>query len=206
MKTDSKNQFRLTAAFYQREDVLVIARELLGKWLFTNIDGLLTAGIITETEAYAGTGDKASHAYDGRYTKRTRVMYQAGGVAYIYLCYGVHSLFNVVTNLEGRPDAVLIRGIFPVIGIGIMNRRGGITNKNKPLGTGPGKVAQLLGIHYSLTGVSLEGKIIWIEDRNTHVHSRDFIAGPRIGVAYAAEDALLPYRFIVQNHSCFDLI
>ena len=115
---------KLNLAFYQREDVVEVAKDLLGKCLFTRFDNKVTAGIITETEAYAGTGDRASHAFGGRRTARTEVMYSAGGVAYVYLCYGIHSLFNVVTNVEGVPHAVLIRAVYPVRGLEtILERR-----------------------------------------------------------------------------------
>ena len=119
---------KLQADFYQREDVLLISRELLGKVLCTNFYGKLTSGIIVETEAYAGVTDKASHAYGGRRTKRTETMYASGGTAYVYLCYGIHHLFNIVTNKENIPHAVLIRSIQPRDGIEIMLQR---RNKKK---------------------------------------------------------------------------
>ena len=111
---------KLQKDFYQREDVLTISRELLGKVLCTQFEGELTSGIIVETEAYAGETDQASHTYGGRRTLRTEVMYAPGGVSYIYLCYGIHHLFNVVTNFEGIPHAILIRAIKPIDGIDIM--------------------------------------------------------------------------------------
>jgi len=107
---------KIPPSFYLKDDVVKIASELLGKYLFTNFNGMLTGGIITETEAYAGITDKASHAYDDKRTKRTEIMYYKGGTAYVYLCYGIHSLFNIVTNAENIPHAVLIRGIFPTLG------------------------------------------------------------------------------------------
>ena len=102
---------KIPLSFYQSDDVVFLARSLLGKSLLTFLDGKLTGGIITETEAYAGINDKASHAYGGRKTKRTEVMYREGGVCYVYLCYGIHYLFNVVTGKKDVPHAVLIRGI-----------------------------------------------------------------------------------------------
>ena len=106
-----------------RKDVVGIARELLGKVVCTRIDGELTTALITETEAYAGVTDKASHAYGDRRTKRTEPMYSTGGVAYVYLCYGIHHLFNVVTNKKDVPHAILVRSGKPLSGIKLMLER-----------------------------------------------------------------------------------
>lgn len=191
---------KLPLSFYRRTDVVRIAKELLGKYLFTSIDGIFTGGIITETEAYNGIIDRASHAYGGRRTTRTEIMYGDGGIAYVYLCYGIHSLFNVVTNKKETPHAVLIRSIKPVEGIDqmrIRRRRPGISDSELCLG--PGTVSQALGIHYSDTGKSLIGNEIWIEDRKLKIPDSKIICGPRIGVDYAGKDALLPYRFTVHS-------
>jgi DNA-3-methyladenine glycosylase len=185
---------KIDREFYLREDVVQVAKDLLGKYLFTRFNGELTAGIITETEAYEGVTDRASHAYGGRRTGRTEVMFANGGIAYVYLCYGVHSLFNIVTNTKDVPHAVLIRGILPVEGLDIMKLRSDKPLLDKTSGSGPGKVSRLLGIHYSHTGTDLRGDEIWLEDRGINV-SGEIISGPRIGVGYAGEDALLPYRF-----------
>jgi DNA-3-methyladenine glycosylase len=107
----------LPSEFYIRTDVVQVARDLLGKVLYTSFNHEITAGIIIETEAYAGVTDKASHAYNNRRTARTEIMYRTGGTAYVYLCYGIHSLFNIVTSVEDNPHAVLIRGIEPLHGI-----------------------------------------------------------------------------------------
>jgi len=192
----------LTISFYLREEVVTIARELLGKTLYTQFDGILTGGIISETEAYEGVTDRASHAYGHRRTDRTEVMYGRGGTAYIYLCYGIHSLFNVVTNAKDIPHAILIRAIEPVAGIEAMLSRSGKATLDKSSGIGPGKVSKLLGIHYSDTGMdltvkpsSLAGKGIWIEDEGRNIKRNSIITSPRIGVDYAGKDAQLPYRF-----------
>ena len=137
---------KLQADFYQREDDLLISRELLGKVLYTNFHGELTSGIIVETEAYAGTTDKASHAYGGRRTKRTKIMYSPGGYAYVYLCYGIHHLFNIVTNKENIPHAVLIRAIQPRDGIEIMLQRRNKKKVDHSLTSGPGSLTRALGI------------------------------------------------------------
>ena len=189
---------KLENSFYRRENVVAIARELIGKSLYTCFDGAVTGGIITEAEAYAGVRDKASHAYGDRRTSRTEVMYKAGGLAYSYLCYGVHSLFNVVTNKEGIPHAILIRAIWPAEGIPVMMARTGKQRSSYELSNGPGKVSVALGLHYTQTGTSLTGDEIWIEDRGLAIAPADIEAGPRIGVDYAGEDAALPYRFLVR--------
>lgn len=192
----------LPRSFYQRENVVLIAQELLGKMLLSQFDGMLTGGIIVETEAYAGVTDRASHAFGNRRTGRTEVMYSEGGTAYIYLCYGVHSLFNIVTNKKDVPEAVLIRAIQPATGIESMLRRSGKTSVDKNFGTGPGKVSKILGIHFSKSGMDLtkkppelSGEGIWLEEAGRRVLPGTIISGPRIGVGYAGRDALLPYRF-----------
>lgn len=185
---------KLERSFYTRDNVVVIARDLLGKYIMTCFDGCVTGGIITESEAYAGASDRASHAYNNKRTARTEVMFGQGGHAYVYLCYGIHSLFNIVTGRENVPHAVLIRGIFPVIGLESMKQRTGKPINGKA-GFGPGRVSALLGIHFSHSGVDLLGDMIWLEDRGLRVNHDEMIAGPRVGVEYAGEDAKLPYRF-----------
>jgi DNA-3-methyladenine glycosylase len=189
---------KLPKSFYTRHDVVQIAKELLGKYLFTKFNGKLTGGIITETEAYAGEIDRASHAHGGRRTKRTEVMYMQGGTAYVYLCYGIHSLFNVVTNQKNIPHAILIRAIHPTHGIETMLKRRKMKEVKKNLAAGPGTVSEALGIHYSDTGLSLLGNKIWLEDREFKVDPENIIEGKRVGVDYAGEDADLLYRFILK--------
>jgi DNA-3-methyladenine glycosylase len=192
----------LQQSFYEREDVVLIAKELLGKILFSQFNGTVTGGIIVETEAYAGTTDRASHAFGNKRTSRTEVMYSKGGTAYIYLCYGVHSLFNVVTNKKDIPDAVLIRAIKPVIGVESMLQRSGKKTVDKEFATGPGKVSKILGIHFSFTGIDLTMKPskltedgIWLEDNGIKILPDKILKGPRVGVGYAGKDALRLYRF-----------
>lgn len=196
---------KLEKEFYLREDVVQISKDLLGKYLFTKIDGNVTAGIITETEAYAGETDKASHAYNNRRTNRTEIMFADGGVSYVYLCYGIHHLFNVVTNFKNHPHAVLIRAIKPTEGLKtILERRNiaitkgnikQICQQNKKIANGPGTLSQALGIKTIHSGLSLTGNKIWIEDRGLSVLTTDITISARIGVEYAKEDAKLPYRF-----------
>lgn len=187
----------LPKAFYARPDVVAVSRELLGKRLCTKLNGGVTKAIITETEAYAGIDDRASHAYGGRRTARTEPMYADGGTAYVYLCYGIHHLFNVVTNVEGIPHAVLIRAAIPAEGEMLMLRRRQKKSVDKALLGGPGSLSKALGITTRLTGESLWSERIWIEDTGIVPDVSKIKAGPRIGIDYAGEDAARPYRFIL---------
>ncbi len=193
----------LKDSYYLNADVVFVARNLIGKTLCTCINNKLTCGIITETEAYAGVTDKASHAYGNRRTNRTEVMYSQGGVSYVYLCYGIHRLFNIVTNAKNIPHAVLVRAIYPIRCIEEMVRRRGVNPNNyRPdnLCIGPGKVTQALGIDLIHNHVPLTGKEIWLQDDHVGIKENDILTGPRIGVAYAGEDAQLPYRFRTINY------
>ena len=189
--------------FYLREDVVQVSRDLLGKVLCTKIDSQVTKAIITETEAYAGITDKASHAYGGKRTKRTEPIFAHGGTAYIYLCYGIHHLFNVVTNEAETPHAVLIRAGVPLDGFNLMRKRRKRSQLDKTLLAGPGSLAQALGITTDLTGTSLLENRIWIEDHNLIVDKEEIVAGPRIGIDYADEDAARPYRFVIDQGPLF---
>ncbi len=186
--------------FYRREDVLVIARELMGKLLVTKKEGITTSGRIVECEAYNGVPDKASHAFGGRRTNRNDVMYGDGGFAYVYLCYGIHHLFNVVTNIKGTPHAILIRALEPVKGITDMLIRTGKSKADSTLTRGPGNVSKALGIHTNDSGVSLLGNTIFLADDNFNFPAGEIYSSARIGVDYAGEDALLPYRFYIKGN------
>lgn len=190
----------LPGSFYTRKDVVRIAKDLLGKVLVTEFEGQHTAGMIVETEAYAGASDKASHAFGNRRTRRTEIMYREGGTAYVYLIYGIHHLFNVVTHLAEIPHAVLIRAIEPLEGIDIMLERRKMETLKPNITAGPGAMSAALGIHTRHTGYMLHGPEIFIEDRGIKVPARDIVAATRVGVAYAAEDALLPYRFYIKDN------
>lgn len=196
---------KLPLRFYSGTDVVLQARELLGKVLVTSFDGIYTSGIISETEAYNGIIDKASHAFGGRRTGRTEIMYSSGGVAYIYLCYGIHSLFNVVTGKKDDPHAVLIRGVIPCDGIPYMEQRRKKKASSKGFSSGPGSLSVALGIHYSDSGVSLQSDRIWIEDRKVQVGPGEIEITPRIGVDYAGKDAALPYRFVWHPGTIWDI-
>jgi DNA-3-methyladenine glycosylase len=188
---------KISRAFYLDDDVVAISKALLGKVLCTRIDGSVTRVVITETEAYAGVTDKASHAYGDRRTKRTEPMYGPAGAAYVYLCYGIHHLFNVVTNKAGIPHAVLIRAGAAVEGVETMLARRNKKKVDKTLLAGPGSLAKALGITTQLTGTSLVGNKVWIEDHDINVEDDQISARPRVGVDYAEEDAKRLYRFSV---------
>lgn len=191
---------KLSYAFYEQKDVVSIAVQLLGKQLFTLIEGKLVGGTIVETEAYNGVIDKASHAYGGRFTPRTSIMYEAGGVSYVYLCYGIHHLFNVVTGIKGSPHAVLIRGLEPIVGIDTMLMRRKMPTLASRITAGPGALAQALGIDKKLNAKDLLGEEIWIEDNGISYKKEQITSLPRVGVAYAEDDALLPYRFYIKGN------
>lgn len=196
----SVNMEKLPRSFYQRNDVLQIAKELLGKLLFTNWNGITTSGRIVEVEAYAGAIDKASHAFGGRRTNRNEIMYAGGGVTYVYLCYGIHHLFNVVTNYKEIPHAILIRALEPVKGIDEMLKRTGKKRPDHTLTKGPGNLSKALGISVVNTGTSLRSKELFIADDGLVFAKKDIAATPRIGVDYAGADAKLKYRFYVKGN------
>jgi len=191
---------KLPQSFYERDDVVKISKELIGKYLFTNIDGEITGGYIVETEAYNGVVDRASHAYGNRLTPRTSTMFGQGGVAYVYLCYGIHEMFNIVTAVEGRPHAILIRAIQPTDGVDIMLIRRNMAALKPNITSGPGSAAQALGISRKLNAISLQSDTLWIEDKGLKFEDDAIAAVPRVGVAYAGQDALLPYRFYVKGN------
>jgi DNA-3-methyladenine glycosylase len=189
---------KLSREFYLRSDVVQIAQDLLGKVLYSNIDGQITAGKIVETEAYCGANDKACHAHRNRYTQRTRVMFEEGGKAYIYLCYGMYHLFNVVTNTQGNADAVLVRAIEPLEGIETMLRRRNFETLKPNLTAGPGVLTKALGITKDFYGEDLLGDTIWIAENQLAKENYEIVATTRIGIAYAEEDAFLPWRFYIK--------
>jgi DNA-3-methyladenine glycosylase len=191
---------KLPEAYYHNPDVVAISRDLIGKYLFTLINGETTGGYIVETEAYAGVIDRASHSFGGKVTPRTQTMYMQGGVSYVYLCYGIHEMFNIVTSVEGQPHAILIRAIQPTDGLDIMMLRRNMQTVKPNITKGPGSVAKALGISRKINALSMLSDTIWIEDRGLTFPDAEVAAGPRIGVDYAGEDALLPYRFYVKGN------
>jgi len=189
---------KLEPSFYRRKNVVSVAKSLIGKLLVTTIEGSQTSGIIVETEAYSWR-ERGCHAYGGRKTARNEVMFEEGGRAYVYLCYGVHNLFNVVTNQRGVADAVLVRAIEPVTGLENMYRRRGQVSLYQ-LTSGPGKLTRALGIDRLYNGKVLYDDDVWIEDIGMKINSKHIEAGKRIGIDYAGDDANLPWRFMMKGN------
>jgi DNA-3-methyladenine glycosylase len=187
---------KLPNSFYQRQNVTTIAKELIGKVLVTNVNNKLTSGIIVETEAYSYK-ERGCHAFKGM-TPRNKVMFEEGGVTYVYLCYGIHHLFNIVTNQKDKADAVLIRALEPLAGQSIMQERMKTKSLNK-ITSGPGKLTKALGIDRNHNGLFLQNHEIWIEEGSSRVLEKSILASPRIGIDYAGEDAKLPWRFMLKG-------
>ncbi len=200
MAETTGQKIKLPESFYLDNDVVHLSKSLIGKYLFTCIDGITTGGYIVETEAYNGIIDRASHAYGDRNTPRTKTMYLQGGIAYVYLCYGIHEMFNIVTSPEGVPRAILIRAIEPTEGIETMMQRRNMEILKPTITRGPGSVAKALGISRAMNALSLQSDTLWLEDRGLTFPDEAIVAAPRIGVDYAGDDALLPYRFYVKGN------
>ena len=191
---------KLTVEFYDREDVLQIAKDLLGKILITKFDGVVTSGRIVETEAYIAITDRASHTYNGKRTTRNEHMYAEAGMSYVYICYGMHHLFNVVTNKKNIPDAVLIRAVEPLQGIDVMLKRTVKLKLDNTLTKGPGNVGRALGISKDHSGLNLSGNKIFIAEDGTSFTEEEIGTSKRIGVEGAGEAAGYPYRFYVRGN------
>lgn len=191
----------LDVDFYRRADPVQIARDLLGKLLTVSApDGQTVSGWIVETEAYSHLNDRACHAYNKRRTRRNATMFRPGGVAYVYLCYGIHPLLNFVTNDEDMPDAVLIRALEPAEGMEqALLRRKLNQKKIRDLMSGPGKLTQALGVDLSFDGRSLYVKEINVRDEGRMVEADCIVSSPRVGVGYAGDDSMLPWRFRVKD-------
>ena len=191
---------KLERGFYTRRDTLRVARELLGKRLVVPAPtGERVSGRIVETEAYLGAEDKAAHSYGNRRTARTETMFALGGTAYVFFVYGMHHQFNVVAGPEGLPHAVLIRAVEPDESVELMRQRRP-ARTDRELTSGPGKLCRALAIDLTHDGEDLTGRRVWIEDAGVRVAPSEIAAGPRIGVAYAGEDALKPWRFWVKGN------
>ncbi|WP_017416274.1 DNA-3-methyladenine glycosylase [Clostridium tunisiense] len=195
---------KLDKTFYRR-DTLPVAKELLGKKLVHKINGRILSGIIVETEAYMGIQDKAAHSYGGRKTERTKVMFEAGGVSYIYFIYGLYYCFNVVTAEEGIPQAVLIRAVQPVEGIedmALLRANKNIKELTKKqiinIANGPAKLCSALKLDKTLNAVSLTSDILYIEDVN--YNNFEIVETTRIGIDYAEEAKDYPWRFYIKDN------
>jgi DNA-3-methyladenine glycosylase len=199
LKTIGSVTSKLRATFYIEENVVKVARGLLGKFLVTDFHEGRTAGMIVETEAYSWV-ERGCHAYQSKKTDRNAVMFEKGGVSYVYLCYGVHELFNVVTNHEGVADAVLIRALEPANGIDIMMQRSRVESLNR-ITSGPGKLSKALGITRKHNFMNLQGDELWIEDRQVVIPSQQIVSSARIGLNFKGKDAHLPWRFTIKDNS-----
>lgn len=192
---------KLKESFYLQKDVVDIAKQCLGKRLCTNIDGQYTSGIIVETEAYRAPEDMASHAYDNKVTPRTKPFFEKGGIGYVYLIYGTYKLFNLISNVEGIPHAILIRGIEPEQGIDVMMKRRKMTEIKRNLSAGPGLLSMALGIDLSHNRTDLQGDIIWLEDRNEDVIEGNIISSPRVGMNIPEPWYSMPWRFRIKGNN-----
>ena len=193
------NRYKLTQSYFLNSDVVSLAKQLLGCYIHTQINGNYCSGIITETEAYAGKNDKACHAHLGRFTERTKVMYEKGGIAYVYLCYGIHHLFNIVTNTAGNADAILIRAAEPTEGVEHMLERRNKLKLTPQLTSGPGNFSKAFGITKQHNGLTVTEHQIWLS-QGTSITEKDIVKTTRIGIDYAEEDALLPWRFYLKEN------
>ncbi len=191
---------KLPQRFFQREDVLQIAIELLGKDLYTNIGGQLCGGKIVETEAYCGPDDRGSHAYNGRRTPRNEMMYQEGGLVYMYICYGIHDMLNIVSGKKGMSHAILIRALEPHTGIDIMRERRKIFNKDQRLCQGPGALAHAMGLNKAHNGIDLQDDVVWITDTGKKYSADEILASPRIGMNFEGPYKLIPWRFYLKGN------
>src|ERR1051326_818044 len=190
---------KLPREFYTRSDVLEVARDLLGKKLVVpNRNGARVAGIIVETEAYRGPEDRASHAWNGRRTRRTETMYGVGGTAYVYFVYGMYNQFNVVTNVADTPHAVLVRALEPVEGLDLIRRRR-FGRLEREWTSGPGRLCLALGIDRKLDKADLLGERVWIEE-GISISRRQIARGPRIGFDSAEEWVKKPWRFWIRDN------
>ena len=187
----------LQDSFYTRKNVAQIARQLLGKKLMTHVMGKKSGGVIVETEAYSFS-ERGCHAYNNKITSRNKTMFEEGGIAYVYLCYGIHHLFNVVTNMKGKADAVLVRALEPCEGEEWMLARMKAKSVRR-ITSGPGKLTKALGIDRTFDGKYLSGAEIWIEEGKKISNNR-ITSSPRVGIDYAGDDALLPWRFFIKDN------
>ncbi|KAA9039319.1 DNA-3-methyladenine glycosylase [Ginsengibacter hankyongi] len=191
---------KIPLSFYSRKDVVEIAKDLIGKIIVTNFDGSITSGRIVETEAYVALTDKASHSFGGKRTAKNEHMYASAGTAYVYICYGLHQMMNIVTNDKDIPDAVLIRAVEPIDGIDVMLKRTGKPTPDKTLTRGPGNVGKALGIFKHHSGNHLLGDKIYLMDDHFKINKEQIGTSARIGVESAGADSLLPYRFYLKGN------
>ncbi len=191
---------RLERSFYLNTNAVEIARNLLGKVIYSSVDKIITGGVIVETEAYKGPEDVGSHSYNGKRTVRNEMMYAEGGLVYMYICYGIHNMLNIVTGPEGSSHAVLIRALEPVTGIDVMRQRRSVFDNDKRLCKGPGALCKAMGLSKKHNGVSLAGDTVWIEDRGTVLTDDEIIASPRVGLNITGPYRDIPWRFYIKRN------
>ncbi len=191
---------KLPPEFYRQEDVVLVARQLLGKHVYSLIDGQLTGGIIVETEAYKGPEDRGSHAYNGKRTPRNEMMYAAGGLAYMYICYGIHDMLNIVTGLAGTSHAALIRAIEPIEGVDVMRTRRHLFNRDIRLCQGPGALAKAMGLTKIHNGIDLQDNVIWLEDHGLMYTDDRIVSSARVGMNFDGPFKTIPWRFYVKGN------
>ena len=191
---------KISQSFYQRDDTLLIARELLGKYLFTKVEDKVVGGIIVETEAYLGPEDRGSHSFNNKRTTRNEMMYEAGGVVYMYICYGIHDRLNIVTGTKGSSHAILIRALEPVAGIDTMKMRRGSSVDRIRLCKGPGALGKALGVSKLHNGVSLQGDEVWIEDQGLSISDDDVVSTARVGMNFDGVYKEIPWRYYIKGN------
>ena len=196
--------------FYER-DTLLVAKELIGKYLVRKYNGEYIVGRITETEAYIGAIDKACHAYGGKKTKRTKTLYLAGGTCYVYFVYGMYYCMNVVTEKAGEAAAVLVRGMELVEGKELAARLRYDKDfdeltayQKKNISDGPGKLCNALAITNGDNEGSFCSEELFITDSWNGIEEKPFKieTGPRIGIHYAEEAIDFPWRFLMSRNEC----
>ena len=194
---------KLNRMFYS-QDTIAIAKSLLGKTLVHEVEGIRISGKIVETEAYLGVMDKAAHSYGGKKTKRVEVMYKEAGFSYVFMIYGMYYCFNVVTQLAGVPEAVLVRALDPLEGLDNMSfnrykkKFNELTASSiKNLTNGPGKLCNALQIDKSLNGEDLCSNRLYIEDGSDTLK---IVTSKRIGIDYAEEAKDYLLRFHIENN------
>lgn len=187
---------KLERPFYEGE-TLEVAKELLGKYMVHETKDGRTVGKIVEVEAYIGPEDPACHAYQGKCTSRTQIMFGQGGHAYVYLIYGVYYCMNIVTNQESFPEAILIRGLEPIDGLALMKQRRK-TEKLLQLCSGPGKLCAAMGITKLQNGLDLEGEELYLLE-GERISPESISSTPRINIDYAGEGKNYPWRFIIKD-------
>ncbi len=176
-----------------------VAKDILGMKLVHETPEGITIGRIVETEAYLGEEDPASHAFEGKRTERTDILYKEGGKAYVYLIYGMYRCFNVVTEEKGMPQSVFIRALEPVGGLDLMKKRRGMEKNELELTNGPGKLSTAMGISLNHSGADLCKSGLLLSSYESK-EDLEIVSDERINVDYAEEARNWPLRFYLKNN------